>query len=1194
MVQITRPKRTNWEEMFNLLAGVLTLFLFCAAVARGAFAQTTIKDPCAPGQPRDPNLWCPDSAPGTNTVGNPGGIVAVSSYSSCSALEKESGVVLECGKTKDASQMTVLDVSITPGSKNIVRFRANIVRTPPQSGSATTDFPGTDGTCFNINGQCSTMEEVVIEIETSDSSVVYQLQPTNLEIPYMVAAFHSNAFGAQASKGRAKECGTYSDDGTEPYIDNPERSEFDDRGSNNFTRLAVGVVAFNNLITPPVAPNFETPKSWTILLSQYIFYGTSFVTPLSVSKNAFARRINGNPLFSGFTYSATNPGFNPNDNYGMKPSARPGADGILLLPPSPFMTQDPFDIYDGQINFGIRSLADGFVYEGPAVSRNNAEQNAYTKGMWLSMLRKYSGALSNLAPARLWAGTYFYTGMKAAKKQWYRWTSVDKSLIRPEALNPDDPETRFVADIRPVCIGCGWGPFFPSNDILQPVPAKNGGLWEKGDPWPFPNAMTNPEGDRRPGEEVTCSSDDEDCVGSATSLFTSNRFRQTEPSTTPNNAASPSVPMVKCSPIDYKTIENGQTLYCNEDRIGCWEVEFPPIPAWAVSFASLLNFGITQIWETVNGIFVLAGNALGFTNSQYITADTFGTVGEPCQVLQIQPQALPQYAIAVRMYNKAGKLLDSVRLSNIPDSSQWANPASTNGDNSEAPGDAFNGTNGETLVVGAGQQLFAELTGYDTLNGKIAPDLYGNIVVCNLTKNQQGLYQSATDPTFGTPINPWVYANNEECAPGVPYNATNRCEFMYPELCTTSGKVPLPQCLAARPRRPNEEYNPYAWWYYQDPRRATRINEAFGSSAMPSSRFAEKEIKDQVCRSPRYAGVPGWIPGFDWTLEDRLRDQLNTTQSVPSITGQVYRGPNAQERALRDKLPAHTACHVVGYFNDWQKERGCQNFLNQAAYQRYLPPNFVVPKGGSTSNLQEQTCSLPQYAVDGTRLLYFGNTQSNTQSNVRLRVGISGTLVRVENSVSGGTFDQSSAKPNTCSTLRGGSGEAQLLVRNTGTVRGTYLITSKCTNGVRQLGDYVFSMEPSANAQLISVPMAQSSSTQVPSPAICTFNLTHPQYRTQIFFSQLESLPCSLLLVSSNSQSAGAGAWQQEANLTAVCTPDEDGTVPSFCQPPKINQRAFEVNGIATGLVYYFGAVIAVFISVFFCTLNIMSMKLSN
>jgi hypothetical protein len=304
----------------------------------------------------------------------------------------------------------------------------------------------------------------------------------------------------------------------------------------------------------------------------------------------------------------------------------------------------------------------------------------------------------------------------------------------------------------------------------------------------------------------------------------------------------------------------------------------------------------------------------------------------------------------------------------------------------------------------------------------------------------------------------------------------------------------------------------------------------------------------------------------------------------------LYYGPNAKERALRDALPSHTAGHIVGYYNDWQKERGCKAFLEQAAHQRYLPPNFVVPQAGP-----DAPCSVPTYAVDGLRLLYFGQTQSNTQSSVRFRVGISGTLLRVESSVSTGVFVTSSKDSkvanSTCSVVRGSTGKAQFQVKNTGTVPGTYLILAKCSNGVRQVGETVFTLLPDVPARLISVRMEQTGFPQAPNLASCTFNLTHPDFRTQLVFSQLIEQPCSLLLLSSAEGVGGKGSWQQEVNLSAACTPDDEGRIPVLCQPPNLAQPFIEANGTTAGWIYYFTAVFVVFITVFIGAMNIMSLK---
>lgn len=1171
---MTKP--TSNTSLKYLLLGLAAL-LYGVPLLLYVVQAARVQNPCDPGVPRSPDIWC-SSLPG-DAVGDTGGIIAVSSYSSCSAFEDSRGRHLDCGTNSEDSQMTVLDIALTPGSKQKVQYRARLVRKSPLAGSSSTTSTQYGRQCEDVTGDCSITTEVVIEIEVSDSSVVYQLQPTGLEIPYMNAAFHSNAY--DIDKDPQKECSpAASSGGTTDYITAiTDKSPF----GRDFDRYGIGV-PFNWLLPPPIIPSAIIPNDWLIAFASDQYYGSACITPLTPRKIP----LNGgsffscNPVFTGYLCSAVNPSFDSSVNYGMQANLEELnleriKSGELMLPASPYSNFYPFAPSETQVNFNVYPFTDDFTWEVPTGffgSVKNLPENQL-KGMWKSCLRKYSGTLQHNTPGRVWAGTYIYSQLRKAQDTYYYWYS---------SIDYGQKDVFYISDMRPVVPGIGWGPFFPSNNILQPVPAKNGGIWEEGDPWPYITV------DRRTDQLVTCSADDDDCVGSASSLFASNRYRQAQPSTTDTNSAKASVPIAVCNAVDQKYLKD--ELYCSTDRIGAWQIAIAPVPRWLAQVFSIPPFfnlfgimyqGIEKFMYGTLRLFNL------YTADQYYTADTFGTVGEPCQVFQIQPQALPQYAIDVRVYNaERTELLDFVRLSNIQD---LAAILDTNVEGTTQQSVDLNSTesmSGKSAVLGANRLVFAELTGYDTVNGKIAPDLYGNIVICNMTKEQTGIYQSDTDPVFGTPLNPWVTSNNQDCDSA---NPEGRCLFMEPDLCGTGGKVPLPQCLAARPRVEGEAYNPYAWWYYQDPIRASQTSEAFGSSAMPSSRLSEPEVQDLICRSPRYAGVPGWIQGRDWTLEDRLRDQLNTTQEVRSpTTGQLYYGPNAKERALRDALPSHTAGHIVGYYNDWQKERGCQAFLEQAAHQRYLPPNFVVPQAGP-----DAPCSVPTYAVDGLRLLYFGQTQSNTQSSVRFRVGISGTLLRVESSVSSGVFVTSSKDSkvanSTCSVVRGGTGKAQFQVKNTGTVPGTYLILAKCSNGVRQVGETVFTLLPDVPARLISVRMEQTGFPQAPNLASCTFNLTHPDFRTQLVFSQLIEQPCSLLLLSSAEGVGGKGSWQQEVNLSAACTPDDEGRIPVLCQPPNLAQPFIEANGTTAGWIYYFTAVFVVFITVFIGAMNIMSLK---
>lgn len=1150
------------------------------------------QDPCAPGIPRSPDLLCPDTPLGAGAaVGSTGGIVATTTYSSCAFFQDESGQSLDCGPDGQGATMTVLDLSLTPGSGQSVVYTFNLARSAPAAGGSAEVNPGSGGGCSGEQGgTCwiTSTQTVQVEITVSDSVVMYQMADTGLTTPYAATAFHSNNFGDGTKPTQG--CGSASSvGGFAPYQQTGQKTR------------PQGVVGWAGIVSPPMRPHSpytggigSIPYSWDMSSEEQLF-GSSCHQPLKSEDNynAFNDGVFACvPDANGFQCQA----LDPNPFAAAYCSVDPKEDSTLrTIPPSPFSTPNVFvsgAVDQPPLNPNCRPFTDLFPYGGVGS----------TALRWQMCTTKYNdGRLSNISPQLLWSGHYFYSGLVRNGDYYYQWSSGDPFGQRQITDNPD---TYYLGDVRPVIIGCGYDQWFPSTNCLQPVPAKAGGLFEPGkDPWPY-------VGSRRPGEITTCSVDDDDCVGSATTIIPEDK--QSQPSSTPTSLAQSSVPLALCSaqvppspsnsPVTWThalnvflqalipgagglifpsspqpITVNGQT-YCSPDRVGIWEGIGWFMPDWLATAYTIPFVGSfsAAVYYSAQAVRFL-GNALGgIERDQYQTADTFGTIGEPCRLYNIRPAAIPVYAVhAVLRDVKTQVILEEIQLTNLPSLGIISTPAAGPGTSQTVNLNTNEPDAGPSSIIGEGRLMYLSFTGYQTVNGKIAPDLLGAIAVCNLTADSIGLYQSDTDPQFGTPRNPWVYSNNEDCGrPGT--NSNPRCDFMDPAWCASSGKVPLPQCLAARAPAENVTYNPYAWWYYIPPEKLHTIGEGCGQLAFSSARMAEPGVAQLVCQSSRYRCVPGWPEGFDWTMEQRLTDQLNTTQQVRSITGQVYVGSNAQEKALRDALSVHTPCVVSGYLNEWRQQSTCADFLKSVGYQNYLPTNFAVYAGA------DQPCALPTYSVDGTNLLYFGQAQSSTQATVRFQLGIAGTLTRVEASVSSGVFDRT--VPPACGVQLGGDGVAQFTVRNTGGLPGQYLIRSTCSNGVRQVGDAVVQV-PAEGSTFVQVRLQQSPVVVGLQQAICSFNLTHPDFQSIVLFDQLQEVQCSLLLLQ---QVNGTITGIPGGNVSA-CIGNGTELDPKCIMPDIYAGQKQESNTII-GIVLYVLWLIFVGVGVLFITMAIRMM----
>ena len=1061
----------------------------------------------------------------SGAVGQVGGVLAVSTYSSCAFTRdtQTNDPLLDCGD----SQMTVLDISLQPGVGGTISYNFVVANQAPAGGSASTAEPGPNGGCSG-GGNCVTTRAVRLEITTSDFLTFYKLAPTSYTEAYQSVAFHSNDFDVDPTPGA--QCQPQDTNGKQVTYERLQKGAANPDMSRKYKEGA----QFSGINTPGIEPgNLFTPKAWKLKEAVQIM-GGSCRQPASDNGNFNGLDTNGLNCRvdeNGNQCSAINP--QPNaPNYGLQPKQFP-VNSVLqnfgyAMPFSPYSTDEPFNISNTPINpYAI--FADAFTYENsPDVRRR-----------WISCLRKYGGGrLSNRSVTRQWAMTYFWRGLVTNSAYYYRWRS--KEYFPPSYINNviDDEDAFYIGDVDTVCIGCGYGQYFDSNDALLPLPAKNGGAWQRGDPWPFVNGM------RRPMQQAVCSTDDDDCANAAMVP----QSAQDGP-TTAGTSATPYVPITVCRaliPPDEDTVYNlinpttallavcayglnyffdntAETIVCSSDRQGIWLTHPWLMPDWLADtiggFQALISY-------------VFGGTLFGppYTRDRHSTADTMGALGpDMCTVLEILPAAIPSYAVRAILYDaETNEVLQNITITNFPDLGlvpQGVAPDPTFLDQSTGQG----GTDSQT-VVGEGRQMYMRITGFETVTGSVGPDLEGYIKVCNTTNPATGIFQSARDPNFGTPTNPWVTDNNLACN-GVSFGT--RCGNVQTatDFCTAAGKVPLPQCLSPRARVPGEGYNPYAWWYYWPRRKQQYIGAGCGQLSADATIFNEKSTVQAVCNGPRYTCVPGYRPGYDWTRTLRLIDQITTSQSVQSVaTGRIYRGPNSQERALRDDIRVHSPCVVSGYLREWSRATTCADFITLYEEQGYLPPNWVTHTG------DPNTCSLPNYFVDGDRLYYSdASSSSGTQSALRIQVGVSGILTQVEATVSSGVFDLSVGQLPSCGVRFGESGQAQFPVRNTGTLIGQYQVVGRCTNGITVVP--ATKTIDAGQSDIIYVTVRQSGVTT--GAGICTFNLTHPQY-PQFTFDQINDVPCTLIR-----DGSGTSTFFGLANTT-IC----NSTTNTACAPP--------------------------------------------
>ena len=504
--------------------------------------------------------------------------------------------------------------------------------------------------------------------------------------------------------------------------------------------------------------------------------------------------------------------------------------------------------------------------------------------------------------------------------------------------------------------------------------------------------------------------------------------------------------------------------------------------------------------EDRTGIYTYASSA-GYTTNikkRFYTAETAGSGGPQCQVNTMLPTAKPffQATAVLEILNADGVTWDPVSNTTVTNVSfqeysevftpevAAMNPASLN----------FAGRQGNSQPNNGPQLINLEFDYFDTPNGQIAPDFPElNLMICNTSDSYGQIFMTVPqDPTR----NPWELIN----------------EF-WMEKKTSGGYTPLPKYLKVVTALGNRTINPDgAWFYWDDPK---SFGTGAGQLGMPLDFYADRGNAQYTCSRQRYATVPGFIEGFDWTIEDRITDQLDPTN------------PGAAERALRKTLRVATPCVVAGYLRDYDREDTCEGFRQ---YEGGVPLRFMfenfVPAGLGAK------CPLPRCWVNGGYVFCTQDATTNNNIRAEMRLAVLGTALVSRTVVSVGQFITTDPMlPISCAVDQGTSdGVMRVYVKNTGMDPSPYQVYGNCTGGIQITATVVPDLAAGATA---TVDLVVRQFGLAPNTTKCTLTLTNPTY-TQLVFDQLTTTACVVIEVTSARQ-VQSYATEMLCEVSGIC-----------------------------------------------------------
>lgn len=653
--------------------------------------QPDVPPECVPGStvPRPPNVVCP-------TVGGVSGVIAVSSFRSCSYYQPN----LDCG---DNQNVTVLSLGINPGTGNDVQYTFTTVPNP-NSGEQN-NYAGnqcTGGTCSAVT------EQISLTVKASQLVVYYELAPINLEVPFAYASFFTPAFGH--------------------YTQDPP---------NTCGGVANVVSNFNSLNTSTNTPSQSLGIQFS-QICQFVVGNTKNCGDLQFQDgNPNWPWVNScsddaNDMGGGWPKVVENISDQTTNYFGSDKVARqvlcdmpapstacvnmpPGTENPvfgMVTPPMGSAWNVPYS-FNGDTNAENDANVDDTsnphtVRTGPC-KRSEVDDDADDDSTTQCM-RKYSRLTTN-SVCRQWFGNWFYMG-KAP-----RW-KMNPNQVMARFCQSDDPTTGpgvdaygGVSSVRPVLPGCGGAgtlgggsvlpPFFPWG--LSPTTFRGGN----------PNNIIGPYSPRTGDTGNVCGPNDDDCCEA--SILTED---------------TGGIPFIKCAPGVDKAEKGGANQYCPAG------VNPQMCPICAPERAGLV---------TGDG-------------STHYTANAIGKMFPMCGVYQVRPAPNPVFTInaTITQGSPTGPQVDFVNITNVVFAQNCVQGSSS--DRSQCYQQTSSPLIGQ-VATSANHSMLIEIIGIDSTTGAISSELNGYIVVCNQTGSGLGIFMGdSNDITINPWVN--ILKNN--------------------------------------------------------------------------------------------------------------------------------------------------------------------------------------------------------------------------------------------------------------------------------------------------------------------------------------------------------------------------------------------------------------------------------------------------
>ncbi len=439
--------------------------------------------------------------------------------------------------------------------------------------------------------------------------------------------------------------------------------------------------------------------------------------------------------------------------------------------------------------------------------------------------------------------------------------------------------------------------------------------------------------------------------------------------------------------------------------------------------------------------------------------------------------------------------------------------------------------------------MFVRLKSVSSVDGSLGVEMDEMLVTCNATFHggrgapaiPYNMAGATVDPAKSA-MSPW---------PAIQEHISCFFEGFYQTVVGHGGCVensglvallPIPQILFSAP----DSYDPRDFddddnqpvnvgikqgsgWFTVSKRDQATYGEGFRQIGMKADLFANAANAERACSLERFAAVPGMIPGFDFTIQQRNYDSDIQASKLGTSTKRLLDKKSNNfgyyERYLRDRvLTESTPAIVFGRMMEFLSLDSCSQVISALSEFAHLPSGYMADTG-------DGPCGVPTMHVHNGKFYFQDPTVNNAQTTIILEISqADGVFLGTVNEIMRGVFVDDPI-PVCGVAADSSSGRITISAQNVGALTANFLVTGTCDNDVAVTSTQILALDSQEIGQFTLLLSHGSVGRNVTSNIdfTCTLVITNPGAPdpTTEFFDSVTLDNCLLTTHTGGSSTSG-------------------------------------------------------------------------